>query len=166
MCVRSQPKSTTCFTSTSFTNAVLNTYLAASGYVQFNILLVFMIGRLGPYLYLDFTGGSVGRSVCLWCGRPRFNPWFRKIPWRRKWQPTPVVLPGESHGWRSLVGYNPWCPKESDMIDWLHLDPPLSTIPPIPVMCFLNLFQFDHSARFVWCPRNYRHFIIWVSFNV
>ena len=34
-----------------------------------------------------------------------FNPWLGKIPWRRKWQPTPVFLPGESHGWRSLVGY-------------------------------------------------------------
>ena len=36
-------------------------------------------------------------------------------PWRRKWQPTPVFLPGESHGWRSLVGYSPWGRKESDM---------------------------------------------------
>ena len=35
----------------------------------------------------------------------------RKIPWRRKWQPTPVFLPGESHGWRSLVGYSPWGTK-------------------------------------------------------
>ena len=34
--------------------------------------------------------------------------WVRKIPWRRKWQPTPVFLPGESHGQRSLVGYSPW----------------------------------------------------------
>ena len=34
--------------------------------------------------------------------------------WRRKWQPTPVLLPGKSHGWRSLVGYNPWGRKESD----------------------------------------------------
>ena len=37
--------------------------------------------------------------------RPRFDPWMGKIPWRRKWQPTPVLLPGESHGGRSLVGY-------------------------------------------------------------
>ena len=37
-----------------------------------------------------------------------------KIPWRRKWQPTPVFLPGESHGQRSLVGYSPWGHKESD----------------------------------------------------
>ena len=39
--------------------------------------------------------------------RPGFDPWVGKIPWRRKWHPTPVFLPGESHGWRSLVGYNP-----------------------------------------------------------
>ena len=37
-------------------------------------------------------------KICLHCRRPRFNPWVRKIPWRREWQPTPVVLPGESHG--------------------------------------------------------------------
>ena len=55
-----------------------------------------------------------GLSVCLQCGRPGFNPWVRKIPWRRKWQPTPVFLPGESHGWRSLVGYSPRGHKESD----------------------------------------------------
>jgi len=36
-----------------------------------------------------------------------FNPWVRKIPWRRKWQPTPVFLSGESHGQRSLAGYSP-----------------------------------------------------------
>ena len=45
---------------------------------------------------------------------PRFDPWVGKIPWRRKWQPTPVFLPGESHGQRSLAGYSPWGCKESD----------------------------------------------------
>ena len=39
------------------------------------------------------------------CGRPGFNPWVGKIPWRRKWQPTPVFLPGKSQGLRSLAGY-------------------------------------------------------------
>ena len=38
----------------------------------------------------------------------QFDPWVRKIAWRRKWQPTPVYLPGESHGQRSLEGYSPW----------------------------------------------------------
>ena len=40
--------------------------------------------------------------------------------WRRKWQPTPVLLPGKSHGQRSLVGYSPWGCKDSDMTEWLH----------------------------------------------
>ena len=43
-----------------------------------------------------------------------FDPWVGKIPWRRKWQPTPGFLPGASHGRRSLVGSSPWGHKESD----------------------------------------------------
>ena len=54
----------------------------------------------------NFPGGSDSKSVCLQCGRPGFNPWVGKIPWRRKWQPTPVLLPGKSHGRRSLVSYS------------------------------------------------------------
>ena len=46
--------------------------------------------------------------VCLQCRRPRFDPWVGKIPCRREWQPTPVFLPGESHGQGSLVGCGPW----------------------------------------------------------
>ena len=57
---------------------------------------------------------------CLQCRRPRFDPWVGKIPWRRKQQPTPVLLPGKSHGLRSLVGYSPWGHKESDVTEWLH----------------------------------------------
>ena len=60
------------------------------------------------------------KSICLQCRRPRFDPWVEKIPWRRRWQPTPVLLPGESHGWKSLVGYNPWGRKESDTTEQLH----------------------------------------------
>jgi len=41
-----------------------------------------------------------------------FDPWVRKIPWRRPWQHTPVFLAGESHGQRRLVGYSPWGLKE------------------------------------------------------
>ena len=46
--------------------------------------------------------------------RPGFNPWVGKIPWRREWQPTSVLLRGKSHGLRSLVGYSPWGRKESN----------------------------------------------------
>ena len=49
----------------------------------------------------------------LQCRRPGFNPWVGKIPWKREWLPTPVFLPGEFHGQRSLVGYSPWGHKEA-----------------------------------------------------
>ena len=53
-------------------------------------------------------------STCPW-RRHGFDPWARKIPWRRKWQPIPVSLPGKSHGQRSLAGYSPWDHKELGM---------------------------------------------------
>ena len=59
--------------------------------------------------------------MCLQCRRPGFNPWVRKILWRRKWQPAPVFLPGEFHGQRRLAGYSPWGSKESDMSEQLTL---------------------------------------------
>ena len=46
--------------------------------------------------------------------RHEFDPWVGKIPWSRKWQPTPAFLPGEPHKQKSLVGYSPWGRKESD----------------------------------------------------
>ena len=63
-----------------------------------------------------------GKESVSQCGghrRCRFDPWVWKIPWRRKWQPTPVPLPGKSHGQRSLVGYSPWGRKESDTTERL-----------------------------------------------
>ena len=68
---------------------------------------------------MRFPGGSNGR-VCLQCWSPGFDPWVRKIPWRRKWQPAPVFLPGESHGQRSLAGYSPWDSKELGTTEQLH----------------------------------------------
>ena len=50
------------------------------------------------------------------CG---FEPWVGKIPWRKKWQPTPVLLPGEFPGQRSLEGYRPWGSTESDTTERL-----------------------------------------------
>ena len=45
------------------------------------------------------------KRICLRWRRLRFDPWVRKMPWRREWLPTPVFLPGEFHGQRSLIGY-------------------------------------------------------------
>ena len=50
----------------------------------------------------------MAKRMCLECRRCRFDHWVGKIPWRRKWQPIPAFLPGESHGQRSLVGCSLW----------------------------------------------------------
>ena len=67
---------------------------------------------------------SVGKKICLQCRRPGFHSWVRKIPWRRKWQPTPVFLPGEFHCQRSQAGYSPWTRKSqtrlSDQITTMY----------------------------------------------
>ena len=63
---------------------------------------------------------SDSKSIWLQCKRPRFNLCVMKIPWRRKWQPIPVLFSGESHGQRSLVGYSPWSHKELDTTKCLH----------------------------------------------
>ena len=68
----------------------------------------------------SFPGGSDGNGNRLQFERPGFDPWVGKIPWRRKWQPTPVILPGKFHGWRNLIGYSPWGCKESDTTERLH----------------------------------------------
>ena len=84
---------------------------------------------------------------CRRCKRRRFDLWVRKIPWRRKWQPTLIFLPGESHGQRSLVSYSPWCHRESDttemtytqattIIQWLYL------------MLWSDSVQFSHSGMY------------------
>ena len=62
------------------------------------------------------------QAYCLKCRiyrRFRFNPWIGKISWKRKWQPTPVSLPGKSHGQRGLVSYSPWDDTESNTVEWL-----------------------------------------------
>ena len=63
----------------------------------------------------DFAGGTVVKKLVCQCRRQRrsgFDPWVGKMPWRRKWQSTPVFLPGKTHEQRNLVGYSPWGRKE------------------------------------------------------
>ena len=60
-------------------------------------------------------------AMSLQCKRPRFDPWVRKIPWRREWLSGPVFLPGEFQGQRSLMGYRPWGHKYSDRTEQLLL---------------------------------------------
>ena len=65
------------------------------------------------------TGGQEPTCQCRKHERERIGPWVKKIPWRRAWQPSPVSLPGEFHGQRSLAGYSPWGCKESDTTEQL-----------------------------------------------
>ena len=65
--------------------------------------------------------------------RCSFNPWVGKIPWRREWKPTPVLLLGESHGQRSLAGYSPWGCKELAMTEWPNSITSKETLPKLTV---------------------------------
>ena len=56
--------------------------------------------------------GSDGKESARKAGDPGFDPWVGKVPWRREWQPTPIFLPEEFQGQRSLVGCSPWGRKE------------------------------------------------------
>ena len=73
------------------------------------------------YVLVNIPGGSDGRVSAYHVGDPGLIPGLGRYPWRRKWQPTPVLLPGESHGWRSLVGYSPQGRKELDTTERLHI---------------------------------------------
>ena len=69
---------------------------------------------------ISFPGGSEDKVSACNAQGPGSIPGLGRFPWRRKWQPTPVFLPGESHGQRSLAGYSPQGRKESDMTKRLH----------------------------------------------
>ena len=78
------------------------------------ILTLFIIGNS----WASLVAQLVKNLPSMW--ETGFDPCVRKIPWRRKWQPTPVLLHGRFHGRRSLVGYSPWGHKESYTIEQLH----------------------------------------------
>ena len=63
-----------------------------------------------------WCSGKESTYQCRGCNRHGFNPWVRRFPWTRKWQPTPVFLTGKSHGQRKLVGYSPWCRKHTSCL--------------------------------------------------
>ena len=94
-------------------NWLVKSFLHAYFYVIFSscflALTLFLL-----YFLLGFPGGTSGKEPACQCRRPKrcwFDPWVRKIPWRKAPQPTPVFLPGESQGQRRLEGYSPRAPK-------------------------------------------------------
>ena len=74
---------------------------------------MFFFAELLRWLIGKESAQNAGRR----CRRCWLDSWVGKIPWRRKWQPTPIFLPRKSHGQRSLVGYSPKGQRESDMTD-------------------------------------------------
>ena len=104
-----------------------------------------------------------GKEFSCQIGDGKFDPWVGRIPWRRKWQPTPVFLPGNSHGHNSLVGYSPWGHKRigCDLVtkqqqhNWVCCcsvtklcltvgDPMDCTTPGFPVLHYLPEFAQSH----------------------
>ena len=95
-------------------------------------------------IILGFPGGSEGKQSACNAGDLGSITWVGTIPWRRKWQSTPLFLPGESRGQRSLAGYSPWGHKKSDTTEQL------STAP---------IFLLHFTPRPVQVPRSRRYIL-------
>ena len=114
-----------------FIHLVILTYLEVMSAGWLNMLSLIHIFTYVPYSHMSliriypplnnnltwlprWLSGKESACQCRRCKRCVFNPWVGKIPWRRKWHPTPVFLPGKSHEQGSLAGNSPWGHKESD----------------------------------------------------
>ena len=85
-------------------------------------LLFYRHSQIAQYMEIqigDFPGGSARKESAYSVGDLGSIPGLGRSPWRRKWQSTPVFLPGEFHGQRSLAGYSPWVRKELDTTEQL-----------------------------------------------
>ena len=87
-------------------------------------LLPWVRGKISSTRFVWWLSSKESSCQCRRHRRYESDPWVRKIPWRRKWQPTPVFLPGESHG----VGYSPWGHQQSDMTEDSTTDTPCAHI--------------------------------------
>ena len=109
------------------------------GYHYFRVKWCFKL-YYSPVSCLQASLVAQLKRICLQCRRHRFDPWVGKIPWRRKWQPTPLSLLGKSHRQRSLVGCSPWGPKESGM-----------TERPTHASCLLLFSLWQHVFQYLLC---------------
>ena len=109
--------------------------------------------------FIMFLGGSDGEESACNAGDPGSTPRWGKIPWSRAWQPTPVFLPGELHGQRSLAGYSLWSRKELDLTEQLSLSvvclshhSPLRSLLPFlhSRMCMLSSFSCVRLFASLW----------------
>ena len=108
-------------------------------------------GRNKQYLMqgIDFPGGLDGKASAYNVGDLGSIP--GKIPWRRKWQPTPVFLPGKSHGQRGLVGYSPWVTKS-----WTWLSD--FTLCKVCVFYVSFVSKYENWISCIWNSLCYKYF--------
>ena len=95
-------------------------WILHGGEMLYTLMCVCITIHIPPTTMRGFPGGASGEESACQCRRPKrrgFDPWVGKIPWRRKWQPTPVFVPGESQGQRSLARYSPQGHKELDVTE-------------------------------------------------
>ena len=128
------------------------------------------------YTHTHTYGDTSGKELSYQCWGWGFIPWVRKIPCRRAWQSTPVFLPGESHGQRSLVGYNPKSCRKLDTTEvtlhahsiciTIHVD--ISSIYIYMCVCVYK-YIFIYTQQF-WPSQNFilkeKHFIIETIQNI
>ena len=120
-------------------------------------------------LILGFPCWLNGKESACQFRRCRFNTWVRKIPWRRKWQPTLVFLPGKPHWQRCLVGYSPWGHKESETTSRLNNNNSnvgmlLGHLIKIFFSLFTLYFLILFALRFQQSQRKFSvNFLVWFS---
>ena len=122
-CIYNQPYLASSFHRTA-TKAVISSFIAQENFSPVNYPLkhhTHTHTHTHTHIHV-YRWGSGKESTCQYSRykRQEFNTWIRKIPWNRKGQPTPVFLSGKFHGQWSLVGYNLWSSKESDMTEQAH----------------------------------------------
>ena len=94
-----------------------NCHLSDQGREMYPLDSCLSVFTEGSGLWMGLPGGSDGKESICNAGDTGWAPGLGRFPWRRKWQPTPVFLPMNPHGQRSLVGYSPKGHKELDMIE-------------------------------------------------
>ena len=125
------------FYNVTFNISIVNQSLIhACSYLSVLIMFYYELEEI-----MSFPGSSMVKNP-LALSETWVECWVGKIPWRRKWQPTPLFLPGQSHGQRSLVGYSPWHQKR------VGHDLPTKAPPPeeILVSCFICIY-YIHSGE-------------------